>query len=328
MQIRAKNNSRLHDIKNIRVSLKQWRMLHAVVDHDGFSGAADRLHISQSAISYTLSKLQEQLGVSLLKVEGRKAHITEEGRMLLDYSRPLLKAALELEALALNLRLGLGVEVRLLIDHHFPSDLLMRALLKFSKFGSKNSVCLAEANATEAKKALHENKADLAISSYVPLGYVGSHLIELEYVIVAHPDHTLFQLGRCIETEDLGRHVQIVILDQDECVLDEKKSCLLESVRRWRVGSFDTACAALAAGLGYAWMPKHRIQDLFDNGDLAILPMHSDQSYLINLYLVHGDGRLHNSGAGKLAEILHQVVAARALSGEMRSTQTTRMMGT
>lgn len=321
MKIRAKNNSRLHDVQNIRVSLKQWRMLHAVVDHDGFSGAADKLHLSQSAISYTISKLQEQLGVSLLKVEGRKAHITEEGRVLLDRSRPLLKAALELEALAMNLRLGLGVEVRLVIDHRFPPDLLMLALRKLLMSGSNINVSLTEANASEAQKALHGKKADLAISSQVPSGYLGSNLIELEYVIVAHPNHTLFRLGQCVAKEDLGRHVQIVISESEEHALDERKTCLLEQGRRWRISCFDTACTALAAGLGYAWMPKHNIQDLLDSGDLAILPTHGDQSYMINLYLVHGEGSMSNLYAGKLAGILHKVVADRVLQRRIKSMQ-------
>ena len=54
-----------------RVTLEQWRVLQAVVDHGGFAQAAEALHKSQSSISYTVAKLQEQLGFPLLAIEGR-----------------------------------------------------------------------------------------------------------------------------------------------------------------------------------------------------------------------------------------------------------------
>src|ERR671927_403894 len=75
---------RRQDAKNFHITLKQWKMLHAVVDCGGFTDAAEYLHISQSAISYTIAKLQEQLGIPVLKLEGRKAQLTEVGRELLE----------------------------------------------------------------------------------------------------------------------------------------------------------------------------------------------------------------------------------------------------
>jgi DNA-binding transcriptional ArsR family regulator len=101
--------------RTIRISLKQWRMFHAVVDSNGFVEAAEKLHMSQSAISHALAKLQEHLGVALLTLKGRRAQITEEGKVLLERSRELLRHAVELEDLAENLRLGWGPEIRLII---------------------------------------------------------------------------------------------------------------------------------------------------------------------------------------------------------------------
>src|SRR4051794_11176293 len=100
--------TRLHDVRNFHITLKQWKTLHAVVDCGGFSDAAEFLNVSQSAISYTVAKLQEQLGIPILKVEGRKAQLTEAGRELLQRSRHLIKDAIELEIFAENLRFGRG----------------------------------------------------------------------------------------------------------------------------------------------------------------------------------------------------------------------------
>jgi DNA-binding transcriptional ArsR family regulator len=89
-----------------RVSLKQWRLFHAVVDFDGFVGAASALHISQSSISHALAKLQDQLGITLFTLKGRKAQITDAGKVLLESSRELVRHAADVEELAENLRPG------------------------------------------------------------------------------------------------------------------------------------------------------------------------------------------------------------------------------
>jgi hypothetical protein len=89
-----------------RASLAQWRVFHAVIACGSFSGAAEFLHISQPAISYSIAKLEDQFGISLLKLDGRKAYITEAGKALLDRSYFLLREATTLEAFADALRVN------------------------------------------------------------------------------------------------------------------------------------------------------------------------------------------------------------------------------
>lgn len=45
-----------------KVTLDQWRALQAVIDHGGFAQAAEKLHRSQSSVSYAVNRLQELLG--------------------------------------------------------------------------------------------------------------------------------------------------------------------------------------------------------------------------------------------------------------------------
>lgn len=94
---------RQYDIQNFYSSLKQWRMLHALIDCGSYAEAAELLHVSQSTLSYTLIKLQERLGVQLLKLEGRKAVLTAPGKLLVERSRRVLQEASDLEDFARNL---------------------------------------------------------------------------------------------------------------------------------------------------------------------------------------------------------------------------------
>ena len=87
-----------------RSSLSQWRAFHAVIAFGGYAGAAESLNVTQPAISYSISKLENQFGIRLLRLNGRKAYLTHIGRKLLVRSHELLQMADELEIMAASLR--------------------------------------------------------------------------------------------------------------------------------------------------------------------------------------------------------------------------------
>ena len=70
----------------MKTTLDEWEILLAVVQLGGFAPAAEQLNRSQSTISYAVARLQERLGIKLLELKGRKAKLTEVGRVLVHYS--------------------------------------------------------------------------------------------------------------------------------------------------------------------------------------------------------------------------------------------------
>jgi DNA-binding transcriptional LysR family regulator len=62
------------------LSLDQLRTLQTVVETGGFTAAARRLHLSQSAVSTQVQELEERLGVRLVERLGKKAYATAAGR--------------------------------------------------------------------------------------------------------------------------------------------------------------------------------------------------------------------------------------------------------
>jgi DNA-binding transcriptional LysR family regulator len=308
--------SRPHDVQNLYISLKQWRILHAVIDCGGFAEAAKYLHLSQSAVSYTVAKLQRQLGISVLKIEGRKAQLTMAGRALLDRSRHVLKEAVELELFAKNLGQGWGTEVRLAVDHHFPSQLLMSALRDFAANEQGTHVRLSELVMPRAEGVMRDLAFDLAISAHVPLGYLGEPLIEIEHMAVAHPDHPLLKLGRDVTAVDLVRQVQIKIGNSGEPEKEDGDS--LHCMLRWNLNSFDTALEAVREGLGYAWLPTHRIRKWLDEGMLVPVPMREGQTYKTMLYLIHGRLEPACHAVSRLAELLCYLATSESVAFKLQ----------
>lgn len=258
-------------MKAPRVSLEQWRTLQAVVDHGGFAQAAEALHRSQSSISYTVGRMQEQLGVPLLRIEGRKAVLTEAGNMLLRRSRQLVKQASQLEELAQHMEQGWEAEVRLVVDAAYPTALLVQALREFMPLSRGCRVRLREEVLSGVEEVLLEGATDLAITSLMVAGYLGTELCSVEFIAVSHPQHALQQLQRELTASDLENHMQVVIRDSGRS--QPRDVGWLGAEQRWTVGSLSTAATFVASGLGFAWLPRHLIERELSTGLLQELPL-------------------------------------------------------
>jgi DNA-binding transcriptional LysR family regulator len=303
--IGGERNTRVHDRVKVRISLKQWRVLHAVIDCNGFSAAAEKLHISQSAISYTIAKMQEQLGIPLLRIEGRKAQITREGRALLEKSRNVIRSAIELEALAEKMRQGWKQELRLMVHQECPQNFVMAAIDQFSSSTPGIRVMLQEGCDDEIEEALCNDAVDLAICAQAPLGLIAERLICVEYIAVADPEHPLAQMNGLLKCAHLADHVRIM-LDKPRATF---RLSGLEGARRngtqMRVRSFDMMLAALKEKAGYAWLPGLRAKPLLEAGSLKRLDVSPAYCRTRDFHLVRASMEHHDAGSDCLANALH-----------------------
>lgn len=270
-------------MKAPRITLDQWRTLQAVVDHGGFAQAAEILHRSQSSVSYTVARMQEQLGVPLLRIEGRKAVLTEAGTVLLRRSRQLIKQASQLEDLAHHLEHGWEAEVRLVVDAAYPTLRLVRALSAFMPQSRGCRVRLREEVLSGVEEVLKEGAADLAICGMTIPGYLGTALSEVDFIAVAHPDHPLHRLQRTLSAADLEAHMQVVIRDTGR--QQPRDIGWLGAEQRWTVGSLATAATFVGNGLGFAWLPCHLIGRELAEGVLKPLPLEEGATHKPRFYL-------------------------------------------
>ena len=299
--------ARVHDTKSFHVTLKQWRALHAVVDCGGFSEAAESLHLSQSSISYAIAKLQEQFGFPLLKVMGRKAELTEEGRALLARSRNLLSDAVELEIFADNLRRGRNAEIRMAVDPDFPMHLITQALHRLKERGHDIRLALSELMSTEIDQTLRSRRADLAIVRQTLPGFNHMRLFQVDFVAVAHPQHRLSRLKQELHPVDLAAEIEIVIAKGDQQHPIERNLPAPIQSQRWCVQSSDTAMRALCDGIGYAWLSHHQVRPLLEKGTLCLLQIHSDRSRTMMLHLASVQPLASCARIKLLVDMLHTI---------------------
>ncbi|MGR0278199.1 LysR family transcriptional regulator [Marinomonas dokdonensis] len=289
-------------MKAPRVTLDQWRVLQAVIDRGGFAQAADALHKSQSSVSYTVSKLQEQLGYPLLSIEGRKAQLTERGEVLLRRSRHLIKEAIELEELAHTLGKGWEPELEVVVDQIFPTPALLRALKMFEPQSQGTLVQLKEMVLSGGVEALKNGHPDIVLCSVVPKGYLADPIVAVELVAVAGTGHDLFQESLPIDNERLSRELQLVI--RDSAVETSMDAGWLGSNRRWTVSSVQSALEIVESGIGFAWLPKADIGEALEKGLLKPLPLVSGAEKRIQVYAILGKGERTGPAARLLVELL------------------------
>lgn len=74
------------------------RYFHAVAHEGNLTRAAERLNLSQSAVSIQIKRLEDSLGQALFERRGRALHLTEAGRIALDHADAIFAAGRELVA--------------------------------------------------------------------------------------------------------------------------------------------------------------------------------------------------------------------------------------
>ncbi|MBA4286042.1 MAG: LysR family transcriptional regulator [Xanthomonadaceae bacterium] len=267
-----------------RTSLDQWAVLAAVIDHGGYAQAAAVLNKSQPAISYALARLQEALDVPLLVVEGRRAVLTEHGRVLLQRARPLLRDLETLELLARKLKQGWEPELRLVVDVAFPRRLLLAIVAELQQLCPSTQIQVSDAVLSGAEEAIEDGNADVVVTTRVPQGFLGSFLMDIRFVAIASPKHPLFEVEVPLAVEHLARHVQSVVRDSGR--RHPRNEGWLGADRRCTVSSIEASLAMVKAGLGYAWLPEHLIASSLADGTVRPLPLAVGGRRNMELYLV------------------------------------------
>lgn len=291
----------------MKVTLEQWRMLKAVVEHGGFAHAAEVVHKSQSSIHHAIQKMELMLDVKLLEVKGRKAHLTDAGRLLLQRAEHLLESAANIDSLAASLNAGVEPEISIAVDQTFPPEYIATVLEQFSSEYPTTRIQLYETVLSGAAEALNKGMVDLAIAGAGVSHFMAEPLFAVGFIAVAAPEHPLFKIyseTQSLQIDDLVNYRQLVTRDS---ALEKKiDSGWLKADERWTVSNISTSIEMISRGMGFAWVPVTRMGRLLEQGLLLPIPLQAGgcRSEMLQLYYARQD----RSGPGlkRLAALLHQ----------------------
>ncbi|QCX75091.1 Hca operon transcriptional activator [Streptomyces sp. YIM 121038] len=143
------------------MELRQLEYFAAVADEGGFSRAADRLGIVQSAVSQQVRRLERELGVRLFRRTTRHVELTGAGERLLPEARAVLAAARRTRQVAADLAAG-GAPLRLGTVQG-PGDRLHRLLADLAVAAPRLPVRLRRLGLAERLAAVRSGELDAAL---------------------------------------------------------------------------------------------------------------------------------------------------------------------
>jgi DNA-binding transcriptional LysR family regulator len=303
-----------------RVSLEQWQALVAVVDAGGYAQAAQKLHKSQSSVTYLVQKLQSMLDVKAFEMRGRKAALTPAGDLLYRRARVLLEEAAGLEQAAKQASAGWEAEIGVAAEMLFPTWLLLKAFDRLNAESPHTRIELIESVLGGTQEALLQGQVDLAITPHIPQGFSGEPLLSLRIVLAAHPEHPLHRLGRPVTQRDLRAYRHLVVRESDT---KRATKTWIDTAQRWTVSHMSTSIFAAGMGFGFGWYPEERIRAELHAGTLVPLKLREGGERFSQHYLIFRDRDNAGPGTLRLADIVRELVA-RECEGESNADRRDR----
>ncbi|MEZ8988050.1 LysR substrate-binding domain-containing protein [Vibrio breoganii] len=268
------------------ISIDALRALDAIERKGSFAAAAESLYKVPSALTYTIKKLEDEVGTPLFDRSKQRAQLTAAGRLVLEHGREILLATNRLYDSVQELESGWESEIRLARDTIVPEQKIFPLISKFNNLQQKVDVNLGVEVIGGGWDALHSRRADIVIGANgeLPKGLFSTHKMgEISFVFALSPKHPLANSPNTISNEQLQDYASIVVSDTSQ-ILPVRDSGLFKSRQLIRVNSMESKIAAQIEGLGVGFIPTHLAKPFLESGQLVekecAIPRPSHEIYL------------------------------------------------
>lgn len=177
------------------MNLLQLKYFQTVAQLEHISKAAKQLNIAQPSLSMTISKLEQELGVSLFDRQGRNIVLNVNGQMLLRHTNRILHQFSLLQADVTYTRQQIENGFRLTVDN---SAYLLGWIDYFMKIHPQAKISQNMLSEEQAVQALLNEETDLGIfqTSFIHPEIERVTLLQDEYMILFSILHPLVQKGK------------------------------------------------------------------------------------------------------------------------------------
>ncbi|MBB4129229.1 DNA-binding transcriptional LysR family regulator [Xanthomonas translucens] len=243
----------------LKISLDALQIVDAIDRRGSFSAAGKALHKVPSTISYTVAKLEQDLGVQLFERLGPKVALTAAGAELLREGRHLLRAAGDLELRVRRVASGWETEFALGLDSVFAPDCLAEDIAAFYAVADRTRLRIVQESLSGTWEALLDRRVDLLVGAAGEGpsggGYVAEALGTLPFVFVVAPSHPLARAAEPLGRSQLAEHRAIAVADSARRLLPRTVG-LLFGQDALSVPDMRSKYLLQVAGLGFGFLPE------------------------------------------------------------------------
>lgn len=256
-----------------RISLDALLILDAIDRRGSFSAAGLELHRVPSTISYTVSKLEQDLGVQVFERQGPKVVLTRAGEELLKEGRYLLKAAEDLEHRVRRVASGWETEFTIGLDSLFSAASLESDIVAFYQVADRTRLRIARESLAGTWEALLDRRVDLLIAAPgegpAGGGYVAEQIGTVKFVFVVAPHHPLAKMDKVLSKADLHPYRAISVADSARKMAPRTVG-LLFGQDTLTVPDMRSKYALQLAGVGFGFLPEPCVQTSIASGALVV----------------------------------------------------------
>lgn len=281
-----------------------------------FRGAAERLNLTQGAISSRISSLESDFGTRLFDRDGREIRITAAGRLLVAHAERILELTNEMES-ALDPSGKLTGIVRIGIIESILHTWLIPFLEQLRGVHGELEIELTAEPTTRLHEQLRRGQIDVALQTDTVLGegIINQSIGTMVMGWIGRPEDGWLNSGpasvarlvddRPVVTMTRGSQPHIALL----------QACRMERVRARHVhcvGSVAAIVRLVRAGFGVAIVPLAPFQDELNDGRLVAIPCDAPLAPLRLMVSLLNDPTRHT--AHVVAELACQEALRFALS--------------
>jgi LysR family transcriptional regulator for metE and metH len=188
------------------IELRHLRSLQAIADSGKLAAAAERVHLTPSALSHQIRGLEAHYGLELLRRTRQGLRFTTAGERLLELARQVLGQVAAAERDLARLAGDTGGELRIALECHTCFDWLMPVMDEFRRRWPEVELDLVAGFHSEPISLLAQGKCELVVASApdrLPRDIASWPLFRYEILAVLSNEHWLRHRRR-LKAEDFA----------------------------------------------------------------------------------------------------------------------------
>ena len=254
------------------MDLRHLQTLCAVIDSGGFTRAADRLYLTQSAVSFQIRQLEEALGTVLFERSASGVRPTTSGEVLYRYARKLLMLAAEARDEISAVESARQARVRIGATD-VCAVFLPQVLRRFGERHPEVEIAVFEGAAAQVIERVQAGQSDLGIVPRIDdtAGVVFTRLLDLELLAILRADHPLAHRTTLTVTELTAQ--PLVAYEQGSVYRQVvERACASIGLRPrivFESNWLTSILRAVEAGLGITVLPLDSVREQIEAGSLV-----------------------------------------------------------
>jgi len=262
----------------MNVDLELYKVFYAVAKCKNISMAAESLYVSQPAVSKSIKKLEDIIGLELFSRNSRGVSLTSEGKVFFDYVEKAMKELRMGEEVLEKLKKVEKGEISIGVSTTLCKYFLIPVLKSFINSYPKIQLKIINNTTFDTLRLVEEGKIDFGIISkpFDVRSYDFIDIREIEDIFVASREY-LFSLG-AKDSNEIFRRGTLMLLERNNITRKYVDKYFEENNIEVKpdieINNMDFLIEFAKIGLGVATVIKDFIKEELENGELVQIPVY------------------------------------------------------